>query len=318
MKNILDVIKKANEIVIGQEHSVKKVALAIYKHKLLTNNLVYLDYPPKQNLLVIGETGTGKTYMTKVIAEQLDAHYIEIDCKTICQEGWKGQSFRDILMDKLKNRASCYADPFTVVVLDEFDKLCANQTSSAGEDVGVTLQQGLLKYLEGAELGNYNTTNYCFILVGSFQVLRDNQANKKANIGFEGTIEGQDSDITEQLLEYGVIPEIVGRIGDITSTDPLKSEHLFEIIMNEQGLYKKWQKLLAEYKIEFTMTYEEMDEAVQKALKNKTNARGLFSNIHDKLDIAILLNSDILSVDLPKYQPLSRGYDGDFNNGTNY
>lgn len=305
-----------DQYVIGQDEAKIALSVAVYNHyKRIFNNKGVINKNgtvvrntdvtiDKSNCLLLGPTGSGKTYMLKKIAELLNVPFTIADANTMTQSGYVGADVEDCIVGLL--RACDYdieATELGIVVLDEIDKI---RKVSAGQSItrdvgGEGTQQALLKMLEGSTVGvppaggrrhpeqqllYVDTTNILFIGLGAFVGLDTiiERRTQDKSIGF--TVKSTKEEdynplnyVTQQdLRDYGLIPEFVGRFPIITHVDKLDKEALKNILKEpKNSLVKQYTELLAMDGIRLSFTDEAIDEIASLAFKLETGARALRS-----------------------------------------
>ena len=308
-----EIHQKLSEYVIGQDKAKKTLAVAVYNHykRVLSNtyNLSpddkYRDVTiDKSNILLLGPTGSGKTYLIKQIAKLLNIPCYIAGTTSMTQSGYVGDDVESCIVGLLQE-ANYYVESaqMGIVILDEFDKISRKSDNpSITRDVGGEgVQQGLLKMVEGCVVGvppkggrkhpeqplvYVDTTNILFIGMGAFDGI-ENIINKRLNtktIGFiKGGVNGNgeeldvlDEIVTDDLKKYGLIPEIIGRFPVIAHTDKLTEEDLVRIIKEpKNALLKQYKKLMAYDNIGLEFTDEAIVEVAKIAYSYNTGARGL-------------------------------------------
>lgn len=312
-----------NDYVIGQDDAKKTLAVAIYNHfkrfminvygvtKNVKSYEKYEDvFIEKSNVLMLGNSGTGKTYMVKTLCNFLNIPCYIADSTKLTESGYVGDDVENILVGLLKSSdyniemAQC-----GVVVLDEIDKL-----SRKGENVSITrdvggegVQQGLLKIVEGGIISvppqggrkhpqqkciDIDTTNILFIALGAFEGI-ERVIEKRLNtnrIGFNTTqTYNKDSDIlsnvdTADIRQYGLIPELLGRFPIITHTKPLTEDDMIKILSDtKNSAIRQYQKLMSVDNIKLDFTENALRTIAHKAIITKTGARGLKKIIENVL-----------------------------------
>ncbi|MCR5153875.1 MAG: ATP-dependent Clp protease ATP-binding subunit ClpX [Lachnospiraceae bacterium] len=308
--------------VVGQEHAKKVMSVAVYNHykRVFDENKDGIELE-KSNMLMLGPTGSGKTYMVKTLAKLLNVPLAITDATTLTEAGYIGDDVESVL-SKLLAAADNDVERAEkgIVFIDEIDKIAKKRNTNSRDVSGESVQQGLLKLLEGAEvevpvgatsknamvpMTTIDTTNILFICGGAFPDLEDivkQRLLKKAALGFSGELKDKyDKDkkllaktTTEDLREYGMIPEFLGRLPVVFALEPLDADMLVKVLNEpKNAILKQYKKLFSMDEVDLVFEEEALHAIAEKAIERDTGARALRAIIEElMLDIMYEIPKD--------------------------
>lgn len=311
-----------DEYVVGQEKAKKVISVAVYNHykRVATNTMDDIEIE-KSNMLMIGPTGCGKTYLVKTLARLLDVPLAIADATSLTEAGYIGDDIESVL-SKLLAAAGNDVDraQMGIVFIDEIDKIAKKQNTNSRDVSGESVQQGMLKLLEGADievpvgansknamvpLTTINTRNILFICGGAFPDLDEiikQRLSKQSSIGFNATLKDTfdkekniHSKVTiEDLKKFGMIPEFLGRLPVIYTLDGLTEDMLVDILKEpKNAILKQYQKLLALDEVDLQFDENALRAIAKKAMEKDTGARALRAIIEEfMLDIMYEIPKD--------------------------
>lgn len=313
--------KQLDEYIIGQEHAKKVMSVAVYNHYkrvFATDTDVEIE---KSNMLMIGPTGSGKTYLVKTLARLLDVPLAITDATSLTEAGYIGDDIESVV-SKLLAAADNDVEKAEqgIIFIDEIDKIAKKRNSSQRDVSGESVQQGLLKLLEGSEvevpvgansknamvpLTTVNTKNILFICGGAFPDLEGiikERLMHKTSMGFNAELKDQydnDKDIlskvtVEDLRNFGMIPEFIGRLPIIFTLKGLDKDMYVKILKEpKNAILKQYQKLLALDEVKLDFDDGALEAIAEKAMKKETGARALRAIIEEfMLDIMYEIPKD--------------------------
>ena len=313
---------KLDEYVVGQERAKKTMAVAVYNHykRVATNTMDDIEIE-KSNMLMIGPTGSGKTYLVKTLARLLDVPLAITDATSLTEAGYIGDDIESVV-SKLLAAADNDVERAEqgIIFIDEIDKIAKKKTSSQRDVSGESVQQGMLKLLEGSEvevpvgansknamvpLTTVNTKNILFICGGAFPDIEEiikERLQKKTSMGFNSELkdtyehdENLLSKVTvEDLRKFGMIPEFLGRLPIIFTLKGLDKEMLVKILREpKNAILKQYQKLLALDEVKLDFDDSALEAIAEKAMEKDTGARALRAIIEEfMLDIMYEIPKD--------------------------
>ncbi len=311
-----------DEYVVGQEYAKKVISVAVYNHykRVATNTMDNIEIE-KSNMLMIGPTGCGKTYLVKTLARLLDVPLAIADATSLTEAGYIGDDIESVV-SKLLAAADNDVEKAErgIIFIDEIDKIAKKKNTNTRDVSGESVQQGMLKLLEGAEvevpvgansknamvpLATVNTRNILFICGGAFPELEDiikERLTKTASIGFNSELKDKydkDKNIlskvtVEDIRKFGMIPEFIGRLPIIFTLEGLSKEMMVKILKEpKNAILKQYQKLLELDEVKLEFTDEALEAIAEKAMKRDTGARALRSIIEEfMLDIMYEIPKD--------------------------
>ncbi|HEX3021557.1 MAG TPA: ATP-dependent Clp protease ATP-binding subunit ClpX [Lachnospiraceae bacterium] len=314
--------RQLDDYVIGQEHAKKVISVAVYNHyKRVAANAMDDIEIEKSNMLMIGPTGCGKTYLVKTLAKLLNVPLAITDATSLTEAGYIGDDVESVV-SKLLAAADNDVEKAErgIIFIDEIDKIAKKKSTNNRDVSGESVQQGMLKLLEGSEvevpvgatnknamvpLTTINTKNILFICGGAFPDLEKiikSRLNKKSSIGFGADLKDKydgDANIlqkvtVEDLREFGMIPEFIGRLPVIYSLEGLTKEMLVQVLKEpKNAILKQYKKLLALDEVDLIFDDGALEAIAEKALEKKTGARALRAIIEEfMLDIMYEIPKD--------------------------
>lgn len=311
-----------DDYVIGQEHAKKVISVAVYNHykRVATGTMDEIEIE-KSNMLMIGPTGCGKTYLVKTLAKLLDVPLAITDATSLTEAGYIGDDIESVV-SKLLAAADNDVEKAErgIIFIDEIDKIAKKKNTTSRDVSGESVQQGMLRLLEGAEvevpvgansknamvpLTTINTKNILFICGGAFPDLEEiikQRLRKQTSIGFNAELKDKldkEKDILSQvtiedLKQFGMIPEFLGRLPVVYTLKALDKEMMIKILKEpKNAILKQYQKLLELDEVKLTFDDGALEAIAEKAMKKDIGARALRAIIEDfMLDIMYEIPKD--------------------------
>ncbi len=311
-----------DEYIVGQEHAKKVISVAVYNHykRVATGTMDEIEIE-KSNMLMIGPTGCGKTYLVKTLARLLDVPLAITDATTLTEAGYIGDDIESVV-SKLLAAADNDVERAEqgIIFIDEIDKIAKKKNTNSRDVSGESVQQGMLKLLEGAEvevpvgansknamvpLTTINTKNILFICGGAFPDLEEiikQRLSKQTSIGFNADLKDKfdkEKNIlgkvtVEDIKKFGMIPEFIGRLPIIYTLEGLSKEMMVKILKEpKNAILKQYQKLLELDEVKLEFDDGALEAIAEKAMKKDTGARALRAIIEEfMLDIMYEIPKD--------------------------
>ena len=298
MSNSKEIMRKLKEKVIGQDEYVKQLSIFGFKHELNQKLIEEGKSPINNNLLVVGPTGSGKTFAAKELSRILDIPFYEVDCSNVVQTGYKGMtSVEHILQDAVNKLGSGVRH--AIIYLDEFDKIYDQHLDAIGE--GLAQQQNFLKMLEPNEIifrrdkDRYDekarfldTSGISFIATGSFDFVHRKKNRGTKKMGFDTKTEEKKTLTKDDIIAAGFLPELIGRFATIINLKELDKEDYYRILVDSKdSAYTQYQEFFDAAGVRLKIEDPVFVEMAREAYEKKVGARGLNDVLNDYLVNAV-------------------------------
>ncbi len=311
-----------DDFIIGQEHAKKVISVGVYNHYKRIGSQTDPEIEiEKSNMLMIGPTGSGKTYLVKTLAKLLNVPLAITDATSLTEAGYIGDDVESVISKLLAAAGNDVKKAERgIVFIDEIDKIAKKRNTNSRDVSGESVQQGLLKLLEGSDvevpvgassknamvpMTTVNTQNILFICGGAFPDLDKiikARLNKQSSIGFKADLKDKYDEeqnllqkvTVDDLREFGMIPEFLGRLPIIYSLEGLTKAMLVQVLKEPRNaILKQYQKLLALDEVDLQFDSEALEAIAEKAIEKKTGARALRSILEEvMLDIMFEIPKD--------------------------
>ena len=284
-----EILSGLDESIIGQENAKRAVAVALWKQQLRSVG----EQVPRMNLMLYGPTGCGKTAIVQEACSLVGLPFISFDATGLSEAGYRGKDAEDIIKD-LAGRYNGHAKlPYSVVFLDECDKLAA-QGGTQRQAYNRGTQHSLLKLVEGLEVDcegtRLDTAGMLFIFGGAFSGLKTERRRAAFPIGFdrkkEVSLPDQDDlSLSAKFISYGMEPELLGRVGRYVSVVPLSAEDMKQILRcSKRSVLQQYKAFFREHHVLLEFSEKYMDELVRRALDRGMGARGLNTLVEEAVE----------------------------------
>ena len=307
------IYEQLDQFVVGQKHAKEVLAIAAYSHLKRVEYLRYGESIRKSNILMIGPSGSGKTYLARTLARILDVPFAYNDATSFTEAGYYGEDVESAIGRLLyATKQNVHAAENGIVFIDEIDKISRRGTAARNgggqRDIGGEgVQQALLKILEGEKIlvplsgaaqwnrqehAEIDISNVLFICAGAFTDLAESRAAKP--IGFHGDSESEQAEVTtEELVQCGFLPELLGRLPIRAQLQPLTASDLVTILTQpREAMIPEYQRLCALDQIQLDFSTEALYAIADAALKQKLGARALRAILEKVLHPVLFLGPE--------------------------
>lgn len=291
----LEIKAELDKYIVGQEHAKRNISMVLYHH---LRSMAENDKVTSQSILLLGNTGSGKTMIAKKIAAISGLPCTLVDASRLTENGWKGGDIEDVFARMYKKGKIA---KFGVAVFDEFDKLVKMGMNSAGEDVGKERQSIFLDPMEGVtivdtnrkdRLREYDTKHMLFIFTGAFNSIQEIRKKNSCGFGFRDDLnekdrsyEGKDAELRKELIEVGVLPEIVGRLTCIEELSVMDENEMYKAVTDspDSELYKAKEYIPSVYGKEIITNEGYIKSIISKMRKASLGVRGCNNYFRERI-----------------------------------
>jgi ATP-dependent protease Clp ATPase subunit len=316
---LVDLQKEIKKLVIGQEKGCDEIAASLFKFLIQEHGRDFgYSKLSAHTLLLVGETGVGKTYTVRELCKLMSIKLLEINAKSICQEGWAGKSFKDLVAEAANLHPNLSGG---VIFVDEFDKLVVPNMTSGDDNANYHNQCTLLKYIEDTVI-HFNptlsdisrnraicskpidTSKFMFIFAGAFSDLKLIQKRQIGYLDEKKTKLAQieRKEYLDAFIDYGMLPELAGRMKDFIILRKLDVNDYITILKSEHFISEFWGFMLCKLGIKLKFSSNKILEMAENASILNIGVRGLKQIVDD--EVTKLMNDNAALVDLEKFSPL--------------
>jgi len=284
-----EIIQKLDEAIIGQEKAKQAVAVALWKQQLRTTG----ESVPRMNLMLYGPTGCGKTAIVQEAARIVGLPFLSVDATTLSETGYRGKDAEDIIKDLVERYKGNPKLSYSVIFLDECDKLAA-QGGDQRQAYNRGTQHSLLKLVEGSEVNcdgiKVSTGGMLFIFGGAFSGMKKESRRSILPIGFDRkkedfAVEQDDDSLISAFISYGMEAELMGRIGQYVAVESLRADDLKRILMHSKlSALQQYKTFFCAHNVQLEFSENCLDELVERALSRGTGARGLNTLVEEAVE----------------------------------
>lgn len=288
------IYKAITSQVTGQDEAIKALSITLFKHSLLTNKKIDANFAQKikTNSLVIGSTGTGKTYIMETAAKILNIPILIVDSTLLTATGYVGDDVENMLSRLIKKSGNIAKAEYGIIVLDEIDKI-ARREGNYKDIGGESVQQELLRIIGGSEIDvnldgkkpysfrtvKFNTSKLLFIGSGCFDGIKNYLTNTNSQVKLFAHNHNDQEDYSTKLrnsiIKYGFIPELIGRFSSIVKLNDLNEENMLNILNHVDGKLIYYKKLMSQYGVSVNISNDAMKAIANYAVKIKIGARAI-------------------------------------------